>query len=526
MFVPPQITLCMMVRDEAQLLPGCLEAAEGVWDELVVVDTGSTDGTQAIARHFGARVVDFTWKDDFSAARNEGLAHATGQWVLVLDADERLSPELKEQLRATARDAGAGAATVVLYNAQSQGHARESRLLRFFRRDESVRFTHRVHEDPTASVAAMLARTHRRLVQLDGRVVHLGYARAHMLERGKRERDRRLLELALRDDPADLYSWHKLLEVAAFWRDAALAERAAAGALAALAQLEPEALAAAHYGGDLVASIASTVAEPRAALALLDTWSGKVRSSAALLFRRGVLLEQLGARAEAEGAFRACLGFAGGVGDHQLSTTRPLLGLARLAMGKGALLEGRAHVQEALQLTPRDVEALTAAVLLAKLTGGQAAVDAFTREREACPELFTALGEAALLSGQPAQAVASLEQAVREGADARVQLRLAQAFLSGGGLVMARTVASGLALQLPEAAMGVLLCDLIEGRDSALDVELTEEQASRALREWVSVLRHQGAQPMLARLRAAAPAVAEHFPWLPDFVGAQFQPER
>ena len=80
----------MIVRNEERFLPGCLESVRGLVDEIIVVDTGSTDRTAEIARSFGARVFDFEWRDDFSAARNESLRHAGSDWILYLDADERI----------------------------------------------------------------------------------------------------------------------------------------------------------------------------------------------------------------------------------------------------------------------------------------------------------------------------------------------------------------------------------------------------------------------------------------------------
>ena len=83
-----RLSVAMIVKDEATALPHCLESIQGLWDELVVVDTGSSDGTVAIAQSFGARVESFTWVDDFAAARNFSLSLCSGDWILVLDADE------------------------------------------------------------------------------------------------------------------------------------------------------------------------------------------------------------------------------------------------------------------------------------------------------------------------------------------------------------------------------------------------------------------------------------------------------
>ncbi|MBI4239311.1 MAG: glycosyltransferase [Deltaproteobacteria bacterium] len=87
----PTLSLCMIVRNEAAWLRRCLASVEGLVQEIVVVDTGSTDDTKVIAQAAGARVVDFPWCDDFSAARNVSIEHATGDWILVLDADETIA---------------------------------------------------------------------------------------------------------------------------------------------------------------------------------------------------------------------------------------------------------------------------------------------------------------------------------------------------------------------------------------------------------------------------------------------------
>jgi GT2 family glycosyltransferase len=95
----PKVSLTMIVRNEEANLPKCLASAEGLFDEIVVVDTGSTDRTKEIARSFGARVFDFVWVDDFAAARNAALARATGNYAFWLDADDILDPPQRERLK-------------------------------------------------------------------------------------------------------------------------------------------------------------------------------------------------------------------------------------------------------------------------------------------------------------------------------------------------------------------------------------------------------------------------------------------
>ena len=103
------LSLCMIVKDEEELLPGCLEAIDGAVDEMIIVDTGSTDRTVEIAESFSARVLHFPWNGSFSDARNAGLDAATGDWLFYLDADEHLIPEdapkIRELLGRTWREA-------------------------------------------------------------------------------------------------------------------------------------------------------------------------------------------------------------------------------------------------------------------------------------------------------------------------------------------------------------------------------------------------------------------------------------
>jgi len=94
----------MIVRDEEEFLDACLESAKGVADEIVVLDTGSVDRTAEIARSHGARVYSHPWRDSYSEARNAGIDLATGDWILILDADERLDESAKPIIRGAVLD--------------------------------------------------------------------------------------------------------------------------------------------------------------------------------------------------------------------------------------------------------------------------------------------------------------------------------------------------------------------------------------------------------------------------------------
>jgi tetratricopeptide (TPR) repeat protein len=94
-----KLSLAMIVKDEAHDLAGCLGSVKGLVDEMVVIDTGSTDGTADIARGLGAKVESHAWTGDFAEARNASLSHCTGDWILVLDADEMLDPREHDAIR-------------------------------------------------------------------------------------------------------------------------------------------------------------------------------------------------------------------------------------------------------------------------------------------------------------------------------------------------------------------------------------------------------------------------------------------
>ena len=93
-----RLSVIMIAKNEAGFIGDCLQSVKDVADQIIVVDTGSTDETVEIAKGHGAELHHMKWGDDFSAARNKALAHARGSWILFIDADEELMPEGMEEL--------------------------------------------------------------------------------------------------------------------------------------------------------------------------------------------------------------------------------------------------------------------------------------------------------------------------------------------------------------------------------------------------------------------------------------------
>jgi hypothetical protein len=192
----------MIVRDEEANLAACLATVVDLVQEIVVVDTGSTDATRAVARHWGARVHDFPWCDDFAAARNESVCHASCQWIFWLDADDRIDETNRSRLRRLfAGLADENAAYLMRYVALDDGGPGRTSAVdhaRLFRNHPLVRWQYRVHEQ----ILPAVARTGGAIRQSDVVLYHLGYRDAGVVRR-KLERNGRLLELDAVDHPDD-----------------------------------------------------------------------------------------------------------------------------------------------------------------------------------------------------------------------------------------------------------------------------------------------------------------------------------
>lgn len=149
--VMPQISLCMIVRDEEPSIARCLQSAGQLADELILVDTGSGDATPRIGREMGAQVFPFPWGGDFAAARNFSLEKARGAWILWLDADEELIVTDRASLLSQMQGTGAQGLSVPMrhfYGAQPpcEQQVHFSSAIRLFRGDAGLIFQGRVHE--------------------------------------------------------------------------------------------------------------------------------------------------------------------------------------------------------------------------------------------------------------------------------------------------------------------------------------------------------------------------------------------
>ncbi len=195
----PPISLMMIVRDEEANLADCLVSVGDLCNETIIVDTGSVDGTVAIAEAAGATVLHFEWIDDFAAARNYGLEHATGEWIFWMDADDRLDDANRERLKLAAAS-GMSDAFCCQIESLVNGSVTHTILgmhTRLFRNRPEVRFRFAIHEDATpAIVQAGMSLAYTNIL-----IEHTGYASGMDMRVVKARRNRDILLRELADDP-------------------------------------------------------------------------------------------------------------------------------------------------------------------------------------------------------------------------------------------------------------------------------------------------------------------------------------
>ncbi|MBM3499484.1 MAG: glycosyltransferase, partial [Armatimonadetes bacterium] len=297
----PTVSLCMIVKNEEAHLPRCLKSVAGVFDEVIIVDTGSEDRTKKIAREHGARVFDFPWIDDFSAARNASLAPATGEWVMWLDADDSLDEENRSRLRKALAVLGDSHMAYVMkvrcLPAGEEG-VTEVDHVKLFRNLPQLRFEYRVHEQ----ILPAIRRLGGEVGWTDVVITHHGY-QDPAARRRKLERDQRILREELRVRPDDPFCLFNL------------------GCIDQELGAHDEAISSLHRSIDLSSPRDSQVrkayamivqmererSRPEAALQAYDAARAHYPADPELLFQAGLTHRALGDYAGAEESFLAAM---------------------------------------------------------------------------------------------------------------------------------------------------------------------------------------------------------------------------
>lgn len=198
------LALCMIVKNEEEMLGGCLESIKDWVDEMIVVDTGSTDSTKQIALEHGAKVFDFEWINDFAAARNHSKAQTSCDYVIALDADERFNQKDGAALRELLNEQDSDVCFIRLSEAESVTNTIEEALAkseadgsftflpRILKNVEGNDWVGRVHEGPLNTRGA-------KFLEVD--FVHLGADLSYREAKNKSQRNLELLEAVFAEDP-------------------------------------------------------------------------------------------------------------------------------------------------------------------------------------------------------------------------------------------------------------------------------------------------------------------------------------
>ena len=203
----PELSLCMIVKDEEKHLARCLSSVQNVVDEIVVVDTGSSDKTIEIAESFSAKIFHFDWVNDFSAARNFALSKCTGKWILYLDADEELNPDSMEEVIRYKSHKPAGVYCTVKSLGSASANGSVMKYPRLFANVSGVEFIGKVHEQ----ISDSLSKNKIPLVESKIEIIHHGYAIDEVGLQKKKERNLDLL-LSNENKKSNTYDKLKLIQ--------------------------------------------------------------------------------------------------------------------------------------------------------------------------------------------------------------------------------------------------------------------------------------------------------------------------
>jgi tetratricopeptide (TPR) repeat protein len=520
------LSLCMIVKDEEAMLGRCLEAVRPAVDEIVVVDTGSSDATVHIAESFGARVLHHPWSGDFSAARNASFDAATGDWVMYLDADEVLVADDVQRLRALTGRTWREAFYLVETNHTGDledGTAITHDALRVFRNRPEYRFEGRIHEQIAHRLPAYLP---ERLERTTVRVEHYGYLGAVRGAKDKVNRNLELLERQVAEGADTPFLHFNLGSEHLATGDAQRALLSFTRAWKAIAGDER----IGRYGF-APALGARYVKALRLTRKLDDVTSAGEEVLAAFPGFTDVVLEQAlaamtaGELERAEALLRRCLEMGDGPSRYSSAvgcgSYRALVPLAEVLRRRGAAEESEGTLRASLEEHPGflgAVEPYAGALLRRGVPAAEVVATVHDLVADATPGVRFLLAVALSEAGAHADAETELRALLAaQPGNAQARVALAETLLAQGRFADAAAVAAEVDAQAPcaEAAQRTeLFARLVEGADAdpaaatALsDAERAVFAAWRAARSGAAVassLPAAAAAPVLTMLDALA----------------------
>ncbi len=198
----PTISACMIVKNEEKLLPQCLESIKDYVDEIIIVDTGSTDRTVEIAKSYGAKVYHHPWEDDFSKHRNQSISYATSEWVFIIDADEVLEKGSGKVMREVIKNNSVDSYFFVVKSAYNEGVGMASHnSVRLFQNGKGIHYKGRVHNRIVGDKKSLICPIY---------LIHYGYDLGEEINEKKFERTANLLKKEIEENPEHPRAHHYL----------------------------------------------------------------------------------------------------------------------------------------------------------------------------------------------------------------------------------------------------------------------------------------------------------------------------
>lgn len=202
------ISACLMVKNEEELLPDCLQSIRDWVDEIIVVDTGSTDRTVEIAESYGARIFHQPWEGNFSKHRNFSIAQATSDWIFIIDADERIHQEDISLIKKVLNQDDYEIISINVFNVtgEHEEHVTFLPSIRFFRRELGMKYEGIVHN-------LLLPPADQPIMRVGIRLKHYGYGLSPEKMKAKIARSKALLEKQIAENPDNAFALFNLAQL-------------------------------------------------------------------------------------------------------------------------------------------------------------------------------------------------------------------------------------------------------------------------------------------------------------------------
>jgi tetratricopeptide (TPR) repeat protein len=356
-----RLSVSMIVKNEEKLLPKALASVKDIADEIIVLDTGSTDRTIEIAEEYGAKVFHFDWTGDFSEARNASLDHCTGDWVLALDADEALQPEshtaLQQMMYRPYTQPVIYLPRIVNLVTDNEADAIEHYGPRLFPRLPELRWTGRIHEQVMHVDLGEKGLERMRVPDLV--LHHWGYNKETVAEKNKDERNTALLEQSLREEPDNPFHHFNMgvaMRVAERVPEAVPYFRKSIE-LCEHAGITPMYLASAY--NYLVASLVASE-RLQEAIDLAGTCEMFCQDQPDYWLNRGIAYDKTGNYQEAINSFSRCLDLRSSsapiLADRGAMTWKPYAGIGSAYLKMGDTEKGERYLRMAIKENPKNME--------------------------------------------------------------------------------------------------------------------------------------------------------------------------